>query len=474
MGFCYFPSFYKDELLYSLFSRYHTGSGNGAYSYTAKELFSNPYTKPAVEFMNQLTPEAIDVLTRNISLEEVILDHTMFPEYARFARREKRKEALLALKNMEGNLNRILPVGQRKTEDEKFLRYCPLCAEYDRKTLGETYWHRVHQLRGIKICPNHHCLLQKSIVPLKSKNKPELTAAEHVVPFSIKGAVSVSNAREIGLAVYTKEVFIAPIDMKSKVMPSEILCKRINELYMNHYGIQRNFTIFLNDYQTFFSFLENSLLMDGNQIQRVLSGKRINHHEICQLAFFVELTSEDIVRPNYSIKADKNDQIFQKVSDELNIDRDIVELIGKAVLKAYKKNVLLDPGPRDYKKKWDEMDRAFLPEVKKVISALYREGEERPRRVTINAVTKELGFPQKRFDRLPRCKAEIISKTESQAEYWAREVAWAYHKLVEAGKDICWTRIRELTNMRRKDFIACQPFLDHHLKEELCSFLSTL
>jgi hypothetical protein len=44
----------------------------------------------------------------------------------------------------------------------KWFRFCPVCVTNDRKELGETYWHRLHQLPGILTCPRHNVFLEDS------------------------------------------------------------------------------------------------------------------------------------------------------------------------------------------------------------------------------------------------------------------------------------------------------------------------
>ena len=71
-------------------------------------------------------------------------------------------------------------------------------------------------------------------------------------------------------------------------------------------------------------------------------------------------------------------------------------------------------------------------------------------------------LPDKRIDRLPLCKAEIMRYKESQKEYWAREVVWAYEKIIKEGGIVCWRHIRDLTNIRNVDFQACKPYINKY------------
>ena len=61
---------------------------------------------------------------------------------------------------------------------------------------------------------------------------------------------------------------------------------------------------------------------------------------------------------------------------------------------------------------------------------------------------------------LPECMALIKSYQESQEQYWAREVVWAVHQVQKDGNILVWRRIRDLTNLRRKDFEACLLYID--------------
>jgi hypothetical protein len=47
------------------------------------------------------------------------------------------------------------------------LRYCLYCAEEDKNEFGETYWHRLHQLPGVLVCPDHLCFLENTSLKWK-------------------------------------------------------------------------------------------------------------------------------------------------------------------------------------------------------------------------------------------------------------------------------------------------------------------
>lgn len=80
----YFPTAYPDELLYSQLARYYTKSGYMAYAYAAEELYVSKIVRPDMEFVNVFTPDALRMISKDMTMEDVVMQHTMFPYYGRF------------------------------------------------------------------------------------------------------------------------------------------------------------------------------------------------------------------------------------------------------------------------------------------------------------------------------------------------------------------------------------------------------
>lgn len=105
---------------------------------------------------------------------------------------------------------------------------------------------------------------------------------------------------------------------------------------------------------------------------------------------------------------------------------------------------------------------------------MYECGDERPRRITVSAVRKEMGLPDKRFDKLSKCKEEILKYQESQKEYWEREVVWAVKKLEKEKQVVNWRHIRDLTNMRNENFQSCKQYLWKYAEEKELEILENI
>ena len=115
-----------------------------------------------------------------------------------------------------------------------------------------------------------------------------------------------------------------------------------------------------------------------------------------------------------------------------------------------------------------QIDENTLPLVKEAIRQLQGDGTSRPKKITTFAIEKILHLSSKKISLyLPKCLAEIQQHKESQEQYWAREVAWAARQVEDSGVTLTWRKVRNLTNMRRRDFEACMPYIPDYADSEL-------
>ena len=476
----YFPTAYPDELLYSQLARYYTKSGYMAYTFAAEELFAAKTVRPDVDFINCYTPAAVQAITRNISMEHVVEMHTMFPCYGRFLPKERRQKAFSALVAMTGNYHNLLPIPQNKTGKVRCLRYCPTCAVNDRERYGETYWHRIHQLLWIRVCPVHKCCLIDSGVSSSGKATPSLKTAEEIIPQS-EACIFEDNEIEIRAAVFMAEVFQTEVDRNSGVLVGDFLHFRMaNTPYRSVRGEQRNITLFYADFREYYRNLPRNWFMELWQIQKVLTNDRVNFYEICLIAMFLGIAADELLQMNLPEKTQQ--QLFDEavfrlheqglkypaIAKALGAPYETVKAIGggrygKTYPKTPKTPLKSGVKPRN----WRRIDEDTLPLVKAAISQLQGDGTTRPKKVTTFAVEKILHFSSKKISlHLPKCLAEIQRHEEAQEQYWAREVVWAARQLEASGVTLTWRKVRELTNIRRRDFEACLPYISDYAESE--------
>lgn len=484
----YFPEIYPDELIYSLLARYYTQAGYPCYWYAAEDLFVSKTVRPDIEFVNQYTSAVLQMITKDMSMEDVVLNHTMFPYYGRFLPLERRKKAYESLVNIQGNYHNLLAIPKRKDNNNRYLKFCPVCAENDRKQYGESYWHRLHQMQGIKICSIHKCYLMDCDVIISGKTSPTLVAAEVVIPEVINSPLFCDNEIECRIAQYMADIFQSKIDLQGDVTIGQFLHGRLeNTPYRSIRGEQRNIALLHTDFTEYYKNLPENWFTELWQIQKVLTDDRVNFYEICMLAFFLNIPSADLVHMELPEKTQEqkfDEQIimlheqglkYPEIARRLSAPYDTVKAIGEQKYKIYRKESKkpLKCGAKAYN--WQQIDRDTLPLVKEAVRQLQGDEVSRPKKVTVFAVEKMLNLPSKRISLyLPMCKAEIKKHEESQERYWAREVVWAVNKIIREGDVLNWKHIRNLTNMRKCDFIACMPYLDVFTDDKLVNRIKEL
>lgn len=216
----YFPEIYPDELVYSWFCRYYVHSGCLSHKSALQELLYKKYNNPSKEFLGHLNPKTEQEIKKIYDIDDLIIKHTMYPQYARFISSVRKKEALYHLGHDFCDAHYLFTILPR-CDGEQYLKYCPVCSEEDRKLYGETYWHRKHQIRNMRICPKHKCKLEDSKVTTKSEQTFTLCPAESVIRG--KKAITVDNPIALQFAEYMEKIFDAPIDFENDTPISTVL-----------------------------------------------------------------------------------------------------------------------------------------------------------------------------------------------------------------------------------------------------------
>lgn len=153
----FFPAPFHDETLHSILSRHCRLTGCTRFSGSLACGRHVPHFVRVGPF-----PCGIDDLNMRIGLdspwttEQFIALHTALPYYQPFL---SRHQSDLAHKRMRygppGSLGLELGVIASTLVRFQRVRYCSACRLLDEFTCGQAYWHRVHQLPGVWVCPAH-------------------------------------------------------------------------------------------------------------------------------------------------------------------------------------------------------------------------------------------------------------------------------------------------------------------------------
>lgn len=290
----YFPEIYPDELVYSVLARYYAKSGYMSYMFVTQEIYKRKLQKPNIEFINLLNPEIVGLMTREMTMEELIEKHTMFPYYGRFMKPEKRKKMFDKLVNMKTSDSSNLGLPRGKNRLERYLRYCPVCVKEDRQKYGETYWHREHQISGLSVCPKHGCVLNYSDVLMNRNNTTVLISAESI-DMEVEIIVKSESKFEKDFSNYLAAVFQNKVNMSDDTNVGRTLQNKIcKSKYMLENG-SRNLALLFSDFTEWYQ-REEKCFAERWQMEKVLTNDRFNFYEVCAIGMFVGITVADLVK----------------------------------------------------------------------------------------------------------------------------------------------------------------------------------
>ena len=175
----FFPTLYPGELLYSAIARYQIRSGSLSPKANIEELFNSRTITATADL-----PCGLDNLVQNIppyssvTVESLIQNHTLYPFYAPFLPPKRAKRVKESMKSAKGgNIHTTAGVMASAILTPQYFRFCPECLKSNLDRYGETYWHRLHQIRGVIFCPVHKVSLQNSQIPIQGFNKHQYEAA---------------------------------------------------------------------------------------------------------------------------------------------------------------------------------------------------------------------------------------------------------------------------------------------------------
>ncbi len=441
----YFPELYEDELIYSWIARYFIHSGYISASDAYQDLYFNKNLRPSVELMNNMIDDAKSVMTRYMSLEELIYNHTLFPEYGRFIDPTKRERLVKEADFSRGNWTNSLMIPF--STGERYLKYCPLCAKEDRDTHGEAYWHRKHQITSINICVKHGVYLQNSEI-VRNRNLTRLKAAEIIIPR--KNVITGCEDEIImKLASYMSSVFDSLKYSHDHI--GKYLNRHIPSKYVHDNGNRKAYELY-EDYTAYYRSLVEEDLMSINTMSRILRGHSGIYGNICQLGLFFGIEPSDLL-----IKGNEgqDDDIFIRVAELTGEPLERVYIIGEAIIDELKKDSVLFIKEKRYEDNIDKEDLALVSSVEATVKKIYGEGDDRPRKISLNAISKPLHVDIHKLKKMERCMAIINQYYESQEEYWAREIVWAVHQIQKNDEALNIKHIRNYTNIARGDMVSC-------------------
>jgi TniQ len=172
----FFTDPFPDEILYSAIARYHRRTRNSCVAATARDLFGCEIRQMTVDLPSRLG-FLVDRLPPGhcYTVDRLIDEHTLLPFYAPFLppKRLQQLRSDMAGAPDGGSIHGRSGILTSHISLE-YLRFCPPCVDEDRARHGEPYWHRLHQVPGVAVCPVHMVFLEDSDARTLGRGKKEV------------------------------------------------------------------------------------------------------------------------------------------------------------------------------------------------------------------------------------------------------------------------------------------------------------
>ncbi len=243
LKFHFFPTALPDETLHSVLSRYARLYGG----HSRKAAFVG--NRAAISFTQNVAfpchlNDLVDSLPSgaDLSVSEIITRHTVLPFYAPFLTDDQVQHARTSMAGNGAGLMLKLGVNASRIEAASRVRFCPACLDKDIVREGAAYWHRVHQLPGVLVCPHHSISLRMVDPSWYSRNSWQLNlpddadvqAHSHQV---ITGPEAFPALHQI--ALHSMQLLTLPLSPISPIALRACLLERAAELALTRGKSQR-------------------------------------------------------------------------------------------------------------------------------------------------------------------------------------------------------------------------------------------
>ena len=259
-------------------------TGHYSYQQTAKHLLDKKANIVSKRFLNEYSDEFFNIIKKNITIKELVINHSMLSTYIKFLPKDKRNNLI---ESYENNLRyKESLIGFKIRSDGINMRYCPICAKKDREKCGETYWHREHQFVGINVCAKHKCYLIDSKMSVKSIDKSEFYVAEDIIGQYNDAKIS-NNESEIKFAKYFTEVINTESNNDSNI--TEYLNTVLwNSKYKTNGCKVKDFNKLYNDYFELCEKINANIISSQPSLREILKNK-CRTLDICILGMLLNM-----------------------------------------------------------------------------------------------------------------------------------------------------------------------------------------
>jgi Tn7-like transposition protein D/TniQ len=138
----------------------------------------------------------------SLTVNRLINRNTLLPFFGAFLPAERVKRIQEDMRISRGPASHMRSgIMASRIPMPEYLRFCTICKKDDEENAGETYWHRLHQLPGVKICPIHQIFIENSNASLCAERK-------HLTFISAEQAIRAVPVRYIDLTNHDHQILL--------------------------------------------------------------------------------------------------------------------------------------------------------------------------------------------------------------------------------------------------------------------------
>lgn len=487
--FYFFPAALPDETLHSILSRYARLCGlNGNRSAFAGvggvETFSQNVAFPCrLENLVDALPFGSD-----LTVTDVISRHTLLPYFQPFMAQQQVNDVCAMMAGHDSSLKFRLGVVASRLESSSRIRFCTSCVEQDLVDTGAAYWHRVHQLPGVLVCPHHGTVLwvlddgwsrdsrQLYLPDDDALRRRSRLLTIPVAAQSLLRHIAVRSLQLLGSGVvavspdHLRMIYLRKAEAQSLASPSGRLRLKPLARHMSDF-----FSTLPPSWE--YSVLSSPEGEDpASWVTKLLRKPRRTHHPLKHilLAQALEISNEELLAavelqpsPSGILQKPSPPSLIalqhvggrrQRFQDEYQV-RQSHACVDYAWLYRNDRtwlsqhialNKRLREGSRKPASSFRKLDSVLAKRILDC-AATFRSHSGKPVWVSRTKVGRHLHVLsrfEKQLDRLPECAAALAAVCETREQFHTRRLRWAAAELRRRGKSITLTSLCLMASIR--------------------------
>ncbi|WP_331713201.1 TnsD family Tn7-like transposition protein [Aneurinibacillus soli] len=413
-----------------------------------------------------------------LSVQEVILNHTMYPFYTAFLSREKSDLVFNGMVKENGkSIETMVGMAGSKVKSDNYLKYCPLCFKEDMEKLGESYWRRLPQIPGALYCPKHQVLFKNSNVVITDSRNDFLCADEETCNADLTEDFYSNQVRELNLKYMENASYLLFRNQARKEL-SFIIKFYIDKLRKKGFA-SKGGTLYIAKLLEAFSYFYPSgylelmqssidVKQEANWLRLFVRNNNKNRSPLRHILFlqFLEIGVEELFEsntaigkravvgnrmPSYSI-GEKRREWLKLIEANPEANRSELKRLGKGLhtwIYAHDKDWYDEVTPKTKIRKektetvdWEKRDETCLVLAKKAVEKLLHT-EGKPIRIVPSNIRRTIGV--KRWflnDNLVKTQQYLKEVTEDIESYRVRKIKWAIDEMNKNGERLTVYKIQ--------------------------------